>query len=159
MAVVYLALGSNVGKSVEYINQAIDLLAKSVSDIQQAKMYRSKAVGYTDQADFYNTAVVGTTNLSPQELLVFVKNIEQEVGRKKRFRWGPREIDIDIIFYDDLMLNESNLQVPHTEFQERDFVLQPLCDLNPGFIDPKSNLPINELLAKIPKDQRSIFKQ
>jgi len=113
---IYLALGSNVGDSERYLDQAIELLAIQVTHIKQAPRYHSKAVGYTDQPDFVNTAISGQTNLEPLELLKFVKDIEAEVGRVSRFRWGPREIDVDIICYDDLVLDTEVLQIPHPRF-------------------------------------------
>src|ERR1019366_6456645 len=101
MTVVYLALGSNVGDSAANIAEAIKLLGNSIESIKQAPLYASKAAGYTDQPDFVNTAVSGETSLNPEQLLSFVKDIEQQIGLINRFRWGPREIDIDIIFYGD----------------------------------------------------------
>src|SRR5207253_47825 len=104
MTEVYLALGSNVGDSQAYITKAVKLLGSDIKNIRQAPIYRSKAVGYTDQPDFLNTAIQGRTALSPQELFKFIKEIEQRIGRIERFRWGPREIDIDIILYDNQIL-------------------------------------------------------
>jgi 2-amino-4-hydroxy-6-hydroxymethyldihydropteridine diphosphokinase len=157
MATVYLALGSNVGDSESYIKQAVEMLGSKISHIKIAPIYRSKAVGYTDQADFFNTVIVGQTELDPRQLLKFVKKIEPKVGRIARFRWGPREIDIDIIFYDNKVLDESNLIIPHPRFSQRDFVLKPICDLDPKQIDPRSGLSVSELYAKLPKDQLSIY--
>ena len=157
MATIYLALGSNVGNSKGYIEQAIELLGASVNNIQRAHLYSSKAVGYTYQADFLNTAVSGQTGLSPEALLAFVKQIEQEVGRVERFRWGPREIDIDIIFYDDLKLESPELTIPHPAFRNRDFVLRPLKDLNPLMVDPVTGQTIAQLLDKITPDNKSVL--
>jgi 2-amino-4-hydroxy-6-hydroxymethyldihydropteridine diphosphokinase len=159
MTIVYLALGSNVGDSHAHITRAIELLGSKLTDTKPAPLYASKAVGYTDQADFINTAVGGQTNLSPQELLAFVKDIEQQIGRIQRFRWGPREIDIDIIFYDDLVLETEQLTIPHASFRERDFVLQPLNDLNPTLKDPVSGLSVNTLLANLKSDGTSIIRR
>ncbi len=157
MAVVYLALGSNVGDSTHHIKQATELLSKILHDMRQAPLYSSKAVGYTDQPDFLNTALSGETNLSPEELLAAVKLVEQEVGRVATFRWGPREIDIDIIFYDDLRMETDTLTIPHPRFRERDFVLRPLCDLNPELIDPISQQSVTALLAHIDSQQESVI--
>jgi len=136
MTTVYLALGSNVGDSKKHLERAKDYLSEKIHGITSAPTYRTKAVGYTDQKDFLNTVVQGETELSPRELLNFTQETEQKVGRVKRFRWGPREIDIDIIFYGDLMFNEKGLTIPHARFRERDFVLRPLCDLSSSFLDP-----------------------
>lgn len=156
MATVYLALGSNVGKGDQQVDKAITLLHEQLTDITEAPRYMSMAVGFTDQADFMNTAVVAETELSPRELLAFTQYVEQTVGRIRRFRWGPREIDIDIIFYDDLVIDEPDLTIPHPRFSERDFVLRPIADLNPDLIDPVSKMTVSELYEKLPASNRSI---
>jgi 2-amino-4-hydroxy-6-hydroxymethyldihydropteridine diphosphokinase len=159
MATVYLALGSNVGDSGDYIRQAIEQLGTSLHDIQKAPIYRSKAVGYTEQPNFLNTAISGQTDLTPEELLASVKTAEQKLGRMQRFRQGPREIDIDIIFYDTLVLETKELTIPHSAFRSRDFVLRPLGDLNPQMTDPVSGQTVTELLDKIAVDDKSIITQ
>jgi len=159
LTTIFLALGSNVGDSAGNIHQAIELLSADISDIRKAPIYTSKAVGYTDQPDFLNTAVRGITSLSPQELLIFVKHIEQEIGRIHRFRWGPREIDIDIIFYGDKILDTPGLTIPHPRFAERDFVLRPICDIDPNFVDPRSGTSVQGLLAPLPPSARVIAEQ
>jgi 2-amino-4-hydroxy-6-hydroxymethyldihydropteridine diphosphokinase len=159
MATVYLALGSNLGDSEQHIEAAIGLIKESVYDIKQAPMYISKAVGYTKQPDFYNTAISGSTSLSPLELLHFVKTTEKKVGRIKRFRWGPREIDIDIIFYDDLILQSEALSIPHPSFMERDFVLQPIADLSPQLIDPTSKQTVSNMLKQLPSKNKSQLRR
>src|SRR5690242_4656468 len=109
MTEAYLALGSNVGDSKAHVAQAVELLGKELHKLKEAPLYRSKAVGYTDQADFINTAVSGQTDLKVEELFKFVKEVEEKIGRQKTFRWGPREIDIDIIFYGDSILETPEL--------------------------------------------------
>jgi 2-amino-4-hydroxy-6-hydroxymethyldihydropteridine diphosphokinase len=159
MLTVYLALGSNVGDSAQYIAKAIELLGPTLHDIQQAPCYISKAVGYTNQADFLNTAVCGQTELSPQALIQTIEQIEQQVGRIKRFRWGPREVDIDIIFYGNQTLESENLTIPHPAFRERDFVLQPLVDLNSEMVDPVSQKTVKQLLNQLNASQVSITRR
>jgi 2-amino-4-hydroxy-6-hydroxymethyldihydropteridine diphosphokinase len=159
MATVYLALGSNLGNSYTNIDKAIALLSKSISHLKRAPLYISKAIGYTDQPDFLNTAITGMTSLSPIELLNFNKAIEKKVGRIDRFRWGPREIDIDIIFYDDLVLDTSQLKIPHSQFMNRDFVLQPIVDLNPSVIDPVSKLSVDSILNQLNNNHKSALKR
>lgn len=159
MAVVYLALGSNVGDGNKHFDDAIELLSSKISNVTQAPRYISKAVGVTDQADFINTVIKGNTNLVPQDLLKFTQSVEEKVGRIRRFHWGPREIDIDIIFYDDQIINEPNLTIPHERFSERDFVLKPLRDIAPDFIDPVSKNSVKELLDNLPIETISIKKQ
>lgn len=159
MTTVYLALGSNVGDSAQYITKSLDLLGSTLNNIQQAPLYISKAVGYTDQADFFNTAISGQTELSPQALLHVINEVEQQVGRVKRFRWGPREIDIDIIFYGNQTLQSENLTIPHPSFRERDFVLQPLVDLNSKMVDPVSQKTVKQLLSELAPSQLSIIRR
>lgn len=159
MTLVYLALGSNIGDSAGHIEQAIGLLKEVLSDLRQAPVYVSKAVGYTDQPDFLNTAVCGKTDLEPPVLLDRLKRIEQEVGRSAGFRWGPREIDIDIILYGGRVLDSRQLVIPHPEFRKRDFVLEPLNDLDPSLVDPVSGQTIQQLLDKIDPANRSIIKR
>lgn len=156
MATVYLALGSNVGIGDEQFDNTIKQLSKHLIDIKQAPRYSSKAAGFTDQPDFLNTAIKAETDLSPNKLLTFTQSVEQAVGRIRRFHWGPREIDIDIIFYDDQIVKQPNLTIPHPRFSERDFVLKPISDLSPEFVDPISNKTIRELYQNLPKQNRSI---
>lgn len=156
MTSVYLALGTNVGDASAQLDSAIRLLAKHIDDLVESRRYESAAVGYTDQPTFTNSVVTGHTNLSPRSLLKFVKETERSVGRIHRFRWGPREIDIDIILYGDSVISDPDLVVPHERFAERDFVLRPLLDLEPGLIDPRSNTPIQTIYGNLPKQNRSI---
>jgi 2-amino-4-hydroxy-6-hydroxymethyldihydropteridine diphosphokinase len=158
MSRVYLALGSNVGNKLAYIQKAIQLLGTSISDIKEAPLYASEAMGYTDQADFLNTAISGQTVLSPEALLAFNHGVEQEVGRTPSFKWGPRQIDIDIIFYDNLIKTTAKLTLPHPLFRERDFVLKPLLDLSPELEDPLTRQPLSKLLNELGDHQRSDLK-
>lgn len=159
MATVYLSLGSNIGDSRTYIKSAVKMLGASVHDIKQAPIYRTKAVGYTKQPDFLNTAVRGTTDLGPEELLKFVKDVEKQVGRTWSFRFGPRQIDIDIIFYDDTVMKTRDLTIPHAALIGRDFVLKPLCDLDPDLKDPASGKTVSELLAKVKPQNEAVVER
>lgn len=159
MAIVYLALGSNIGDSKANIAKAVKLLTASFKRIKQAPLYASKAVGYTDQPDFLNTAMSGQTDLSPEALLDFIRAIERQIGRTASFRWGPREIDIDIVLYGDLVLKTAELTIPHPQLARRDFVLRPICDLDASLIEPLSGQTVEDLLAKIPNQQRSILQK
>lgn len=153
MTEVYLALGSNVGDSRQQIVKAVEMLSKHLHHLKQAPLYHSKAVDYTEQPDFLNTAVSGQTTLEPLQLFHALKAIEQQIGRTKTFRWGPREIDIDIIFYGDTVLDSAELTIPHARFRERAFVLQPIYDLSPAFVDPRSGLSVEQLLKALPAEQ------
>jgi 2-amino-4-hydroxy-6-hydroxymethyldihydropteridine diphosphokinase len=142
---VYLGLGSNVGDRLLNLNKAIELLSEKIQILKKSKIYISKAVGYTDQPDFYNMVLYGKTDLSPEELFNFIKDVEKNVGRVYRFRWGPREIDIDILFYNDLVYKSDKLNIPHPRLHERDFVLLPLIELNPKLFHPVLNKRVSDL--------------
>lgn len=154
---VFLGLGANVGDRERNINSAIEFLQGKVHDIKVASIYESKPVGYKNQANFLNTALMGFTDLSPLELLNFIKQIEVKVGRVKRLRWGPREIDIDILFYEDLIYQDNSIQIPHPRLQERDFVLKPLLDLESKFIHPVFKKSLSDLYSKLETKELSIF--
>ncbi len=149
MEKVFLGIGSNVGERIVYIKNALNLLSQILKEIQTAHFYVSKAVGFEDQPDFINTAISGYTDLEPYELFKKVKDIENKVGRIKRFRWGPREIDIDILFYGSLIMEKDDLIIPHPRIHERDFVLKPLSDLDPDFVHPVLKKPVKELLLNL----------
>ena len=142
---VYLGLGSNVGDRLLNLNKAIELLSEKIKILKKSKIYISKAVGYTDQPDFYNMALYGKTDLSPEGLFNFVKDVEKNVGRVYRFHWGPREIDIDILFYNDMVYKNDNLSIPHPRLHERDFVLLPLIEINPELFHPILNKKVSDL--------------
>mgnify|MGYP001566015763 CR=1 FL=1 len=157
MTTVYLALGTNVGDKKGHIVRAIDLLVKMMTHMRSAQVYEAKAVGFTKQDNFLNTVVRGDTKLSPKELLLFVKTIEKKIGRIYRFRWGPREIDIDILFYGNMVKKEDGLEIPHPRLHERDFVLKPLCDLDKNFTHPVLNKTVGELYRLLPKSELSVL--
>lgn len=156
--IVYLAIGSNVGDREKNILASIGLLKDKVSEIMPSKLYETKAVGYTEQSNFLNVVIRGETSLSPHELLVYIKRIEKEVGRIDRFRWGPREVDIDIIFYGNNIYEEEGLTIPHPRMHERDFVLRPLNDLDHNLKHPILGKTVKQMLDELPEDQRSILK-
>jgi 2-amino-4-hydroxy-6-hydroxymethyldihydropteridine diphosphokinase len=142
---VYLGLGSNVGDRLLNLNKAIELLSEKIQILKKSKIYISKAVGYTDQPDFYNMVLYGKTDLSPEELFNFIKDVEKNAGRVYRFHWGPREIDIDILFYNDLVYKSDKLNIPHPRLHKRDFVLLPLIELNPKLFHPVLNKRVSDL--------------
>ncbi len=149
MEKVFLGIGSNVGEKIPYIKKAVTLLSKILTDMEKAPLYISKAVGFEDQPDFINTVISGYTDIEPYELFKKVKDIEKKVGRIKRFRWGPREIDIDILFYGNLLIEKDDLIIPHPRIHERDFVLKPLSDLDPNFVHPVFKKTVKELLLNL----------
>ena len=150
---VYLALGSNVGDRKRHLQCALRALEKKGARIVlKSDLYSSKPYGYEDQDDFYNMAVGVLTSLPPFSLLQTLKEVERECGRNPTFRWGPREIDIDIIFFGNLVLSDVELTVPHPDFRERDFVLRPLMDIGRMIVDPLTEKTVEELYGLLTKD-------
>ena len=149
MHTVFLALGSNVGNKKQNIKQALTTLERHLSSIKLAKLYETKPMYYENQDIFINTVIKGQTHLSPSELLAFIKHTERELGRQERFPNGPREIDIDILFYDQLVYESVDLVIPHPRISEREFVLKPFVDIDPDFKHPTSRKSMKELLTKL----------
>ena len=145
MKKVFLGLGSNVGDRKKNIEMATSLLKKEIKDVKIAPIYISRAAGYKAQDDFFNTVIMGYTCLSVEELFGFIKEIEKRVGRVYRFHWGPREIDIDILLYEDICYESEILIIPHPRLHERDFVLKPLMDIEPELEHPKLKKSIKDL--------------
>lgn len=146
---IYLGMGTNTGSRMENLLAAIDALSPEVQVMRRSPIYQTPPWGYTDQPDFLNLVLEATTSLPPQPLLDHLKNVEARIGRTANFRWGPREIDIDILFYGQLVSEEEGLEVPHPRLHERAFVLVPLSDLTTDLIHPKMHKTVAELLAQI----------
>ena len=133
---IFLGLGSNLDQPIRQIHRAIESLGAFVSSIERATLYRSKPMGPQDQPDFVNTVIKGQTSLSPEDLLGFVKRIEKCQKRVETVLWGPRTIDIDILYFGNLNFTSSSLKIPHPEILERSFVTIPLLDLLTNEITP-----------------------
>ena len=131
MSRVYLSLGSNMGDSFFYLLNAISKLDKldMTKVTKVSKFYKTKAWGYKEQEDFINCCVELETKLLPYKLLSEISNIESNLQRVREVHWGPRTIDIDIIFYDDLIIESEKLTIPHKYYKQRNFVLVPLLDI------------------------------
>lgn len=147
---VYISLGSNMGDRQFNINKAIKLVDEKVGKVVKvANIIETTAYGYENQADFLNTAICVQTNIEPYELLLILKDIEKEVGRKPTFRWGPRVVDLDIILYGDLVYVTSDLVIPHKDYKNRKFVLEPLIELDFTLVDPVSRERVVDILGKL----------
>jgi 2-amino-4-hydroxy-6-hydroxymethyldihydropteridine diphosphokinase len=148
---VFIGLGSNLGDREGYIERAIAALRATpgVTLIAQASLYETEPVGMEDQPWFLNTAVEIRTTLPPQALLQRFKAIEKALGRKGRKRWGPREIDLDLLLYGDRVICEPDLTVPHPELARRRFALAPLAELAPEVVHPVLRRTIAELLQQL----------
>jgi 2-amino-4-hydroxy-6-hydroxymethyldihydropteridine diphosphokinase len=117
--------------------------------LAESHIYETPPWGYEDQPAFLNMVLKTETDLEPEALLKYLKQLEVELGRKQNFRWGPRLIDLDILFYDDLVLDSPPLVIPHMRLHERAFVLVPLMDIAPELIHPVFKRNVRELLAKV----------
>src|SRR5579872_3463520 len=149
---IYLALGSNLGDRRGNLAAAMQRLREIMQIVTVSSVYDTEPVGYTEQPRFLNMVLRGQTTLPPQELLRAVKQIEKALGRQATFRNGPRPIDIDIIFYDDLHIEQDDLTIPHPRMAERAFVLVPLAEIAPERIEPVSGKSARQLLAEVPQE-------
>lgn len=149
MAGIFLALGSNLGDRKLNLKQAVVLLSRNVDIESVSAVYESVPVGYTEQPLFLNMVLKGTTMLKPKELLKYAKEIETKLGREPSFQNAPRPIDIDILFYDDKVINSKELVVPHPRIAVRSFVLVPLNELSPDFIHPGNNRAVKHLVGDL----------
>jgi len=148
MVRAFIGLGSNLGQREDFIGRAIVSLAEApgISLCRRAGLYETEPVGVQDQPWFLNTVVEIETDLTPYELLAVCKQIERSLGRQERERYGSREIDVDILLYDELVVNEPDLQIPHAQLHRRRFMLVPLAEIAPGQSHPALQRTIIELL-------------
>lgn len=138
-------LGSNLGNRTEFLNKAIDRLEMLGKVVKRSAIYETAPWGVTDQPFFLNMAVELITSMAPAELLKSLRLIETELGRTRQQKWGPRTIDMDLIFYGDKIIETEELTVPHPQAHKRAFVLIPLLDICPDRIHPKFNQKVWEL--------------
>ena len=148
--IIAIGLGSNLGDRPAVLQAAVARLTPYLTITATSQIYETPAAYVTDQPAFLNMAVTGTTNLSPRALLWSLKQIEHQLGRQPTFRYGPRLIDLDILFYGDRILQESELTLPHPRIAERSFVLRPLADIAPDWQHPTSRLTVAAMLRKLP---------
>lgn len=134
----YIGLGSNLDDRFSYLRKAVELIEQSsfCRVIKISSVYETKPFGIKDQGNFLNGVIAIETELEIHPLLDFLKGIEQQLGRRKREKWECREIDLDILFFDDLVYSDERVTVPHPYISARDFVLVPLCEIAPGFFHP-----------------------
>ena len=145
-----IAIGSNMGDRMSYIQSALDQMEEKAGHILAVSdIIETKAYGYTDQADFLNLAILLETELEPYPLLDVLHEIEADLDRVRIIRWGPRTIDLDIIFYGSRILDEEDLHIPHIDFMRRVFVLRPICQIAPDLKDPRTGKTIRTLLKEL----------
>jgi 2-amino-4-hydroxy-6-hydroxymethyldihydropteridine diphosphokinase len=152
----YLSIGSNVGSRRKNLDAAIEILGISdeIDVISVSKFYRTQPQNYTDQDWFVNAALKIRTSLDPDALLLALKSVERVLDRNgKPFRFGPRIIDLDIIYYDELIFKNQCLEIPHPRMHERCFVLIPMCDIGADAVHPVFHLKPGDLLENIEKKE------
>lgn len=143
--VVYLALGTNLGDRLANLKQAIASLPPQMEVKAKSAVYETPPWGFEDQPKFLNQVVKAKTYLDPDPLLKHLKRLEVALGRKESFLNGPRLIDMDILFYDDLVVDKSSLVIPHPRLHERGFVLLPLMEIAPNLVHPVTQKSIREM--------------
>ena len=146
---VYLALGSNLGNRLANLKNAISNLTPQMDVKKKSPVYETPPWGYADQPPFLNQCVMAETYLDPESLLAHLKRLETVLGREPSFENGPRLIDIDILFYDDEIIDSPPLVVPHPRMHTRGFVLVPLNDIAPDLVHPVLGKPVSELLLDV----------
>lgn len=147
----YLSLGSNEGNRMLWLHKATGLIeARCGTILNRSSVYRTAAWGITDQPDFLNMAVYVETTQTPIQLLNTILDIEISLGRHRDIKWGPRIIDIDILFFNDEIINSPGLVIPHPYLHERRFTLVPLVEIAPDLKHPKLKKTITQLLAECP---------
>jgi 2-amino-4-hydroxy-6-hydroxymethyldihydropteridine diphosphokinase len=151
---VYLALGTNLGDRLKNLRAALDAFLPDILVRAESPVYETEPWGYVDQPAFLNMVICAETELPPFELLDRLKAVERALGRIPTFRNGPRLIDLDILFYDDLMLDTPPLIIPHPRLHERAFVLIPLAEIAPHLLHPRLGRSVEQLLETV--DRRGV---
>ncbi len=152
MSIAYIGIGSNLGNREKNCDNAINaFVKKGIKIVKTSSCYETEPWEKKEQPKFINMAVEAETGLNPEELLKNLKEIEKELGRYKTERWGPRIIDLDILFYDDLVIKTAEFQIPHAGIEKREFVLEPLSEIAPDKLHPVLKKSIKQLLSELLK--------
>ena len=150
-ATAAIALGSNLGESIATVENALQTISETtgISLTKNSSWYKTKPVGGPPQPDYVNGCALVKTKLDPHQLLETILGIEQQFGRVRKEHWGARTLDLDLILYNDIVLDTPNLQVPHPRMRERAFVLIPLAEIAPNWIEPVTGKTITQLRDEI----------
>lgn len=157
-SMVYILLGSNQGNSIEQLKLAVQHIKGEVGSIEKSSsVYQTAAWGNTDQAPFSNQVILVRTEKNAEEVLRILLGIEKKMGRKRVVKWEPRMIDLDILFYNDLIMEEPNLTIPHPYLHQRRFTLVPLVEIDENYVHPIFKKTMKELLESC-EDKLSVEK-
>jgi 2-amino-4-hydroxy-6-hydroxymethyldihydropteridine diphosphokinase len=157
-SMVYILLGSNQGNSIEQLKLAVQHIKGEVGSIEKSSsVYQTAAWGNTDQAPFSNQVILVRTEKNAEEVLRILLGIEKKMGRKRVVKWEPRMIDLDILFYNDLIMEEPNLTIPHAYLHQRRFTLVPLVEIDENYVHPIFKKTMKELLESC-EDKLSVEK-
>lgn len=147
-----ISFGSNMGQKRQYIEDALKMMGEKAGKILAvSSVIETEPYGYTDQDVFLNGAALMETELTPRQLLDVLHEIEADLDRVRLIRWGPRTIDLDIVFYEDRIIDEEDLHIPHADFANRMFVLGPVCEIAPDLVDPRSGKTVRQLYEELQK--------
>ncbi len=152
---VYLSVGSNMGDKRAHIEKAVKRLSDNecISECKCSTLIETEPYGYTEQPAFLNGCIYIKTLYEPEELLKVLNKIEAELGRERKIHWGPRTIDLDIILFDNIVMNTERLTIPHADMHNREFVLAPLCELASWLIHPVLNKRITDLYNEVKRGE------
>ncbi len=153
--IAYIGIGSNLGNKLDQCNRAVNEILKVDNNrlLASSSFFKTRPIGYTSQDWFINGVIKIETELNPFDLLQTLKSIEFRMGREETFRWGPRIIDLDILFYDEIEINTPELQIPHPQIPHRQFVLIPLSEIDKDLVHPTFKKTIKDLLEELKEDQ------
>ena len=158
MVEVFIALGSNLGNREDNVKTALELLKKKVRLLKVSSTYETEPMYVEDQNWFLNCVAGVETDLPPRELLGYLKDTERRMGRQTGVRYGPRIIDLDILFYGEEVVTQTDLEIPHPKIQERPFILIPLVEIEPNHIHPLQQKTVLKLLSEL-NSEKSVIKR
>ena len=156
--ITYIGFGSNIEDRLAFIKNAAEEINndENCKILKFSSIYETKPFGEKDQANFLNAVAKVETNLSPHGLFQLIKKIERKLGRKDTYKWGPREIDLDLLFYNDIVFSDEKLTVPHPGIPQRDFVITPLVEIEPMLFHPVLKQKISDIY--ISESDRNIIR-